>query len=446
MIWVAPVQVWPSSIGRRLSSGIGRLASAVGWPPLAVAVGLCLCAILAGCMAPAQLTPSEPVARAKALMRTGLYEQARQMLETWLVVHPDDQLGLLVLGAVFEGLGHTDSAQTLYASLAAAGLPNKASKRVNGRMLALARQERLAYAKLAIASERELSTQPPTPNTIAVFPFRYVGGRDDLEPLARGLSHLIVSDLGRLRIRILLERQQVQLIVDELKLAESDRVDPATAARSGRLMSAEHVIQGTLLSLPGGEQINLSATAVITTTGEVAASGAATDDLQAVFDMEKDVLRQLLSRMNIQLTPAELARLLEQPTSNLLAFLAFSEGLADEDRGDFRSAARSYRRAAAIDPNFAEAQQRASDAEDMEQAQDLTLVQMAGLLDAPKVSAGFLADNLNHVMPSGMETSEEIQTSKGSKAPSGNDGRGEVGGSDRIVRTGLLGVRVKRPR
>ena len=379
-------------------------------------------------------------------MRTGLYEQARQVLGTWLVVQPDDQLGLLVLGAVFEGQGHTDSAQTLYASLGNAGLPSRASKRVNGRMLVLARQERLAYAKLAVASERELSTQPPTPNTIAVFPFRYVGGRDDLEPLARGLSHLIVSDLGRLRIRTLLERQQVQFIVDELKLAESDRVDPATAARSGRLMSAEHVIQGTLLSLPSGDQINLSATAVRTTTGEIAASGAATDDLQAVFNMEKDVLRQLLSRMNIQLTPAKLDRLMEQPTSNLLAFLAFSEALADEDRGDFRSAARSYRRAATIDPNFAEAQQRASDAEDMEQAQDLTLVQMAGLLDAPKVSTGFLADNLNHVMPSGMETSEEIQTSKGNKAPSGNDGRGEVGGSDRIVRTGLLGVRVKRPR
>ncbi|MFQ5704009.1 MAG: CsgG/HfaB family protein [Gemmatimonadales bacterium] len=439
-----PVRVLPTC-ARDLPSASERSIKTLAKPSFSVATVACLCTIVTACVAPPAVTPSAPVADAKSLMRLGRYDEARQTLGNWLVDHPDDQLGLLALGAVFEGLGHTDSAQNLYIHLGSTGLPNRASRRVNGRMLALAREERLAYAKKAVAREQELSTQPPTPNTIAVFPFRYVGGREDLEPLARGIAHLIVSDLGRLRIRTLLERQQVQFIIDELKLGESDRVDTATAARSGRLIGAEHVIQGTLLSLTGDQRLDLSAAAVRTTTGEIAAIGSATNALDALFDMAKDVLRQILSRMNIQLTPAEVTLLLERPTSNLLAFLAFSEGLGDEDRGDYLSAARSYRRAAAIDPGFTEARQRASDAQDMNQAQDLTLTQMASLLDAPPVSAGFIADNLNHVMPSGMETSDDIQTSRGNKAPSGGDGRGEVGGGDRIVRTGRLGIRVKRP-
>jgi hypothetical protein len=63
--------------------------------------------------------------------------------------------------------------------------------------------------------------------------------------------------------------------------------------------------------------------------------------------------------MGIALTPAEQRAIAERPTADLQAFLAFSRGLEADDQGRFTEAAQFYQQAAARDPSFRAAKERA---------------------------------------------------------------------------------------
>jgi len=185
-----------------------------------------------------------------------------------------------------------------------------------------------------------------------------------------------LSKVGRLR---LLERERVQALVDEMKLSDEGRTDPVTGARSGRLLRAERVVQGSLQEVPASGQLKLDADVVNTETAGVQATGSASDRLQQLFDMEKQVVMQLLQRLNITLSPAEQRALSERPTADLQAFLAFSRGLDAEDRGDYQAAEAAYNEAVARDPNFRAAKERRDEMVRVASAASLPPQQFAGL-------------------------------------------------------------------
>ena len=84
------------------------------------------------------------------------------------------------------------------------------------------------------------------------MPFRYTGSDTTLRPLERGLAAIVVTDLSRVRRLRLVERERLQVLLDELQLAASGRVDPASGARSGRLIGAGQVVQGQFAEVPSG--------------------------------------------------------------------------------------------------------------------------------------------------------------------------------------------------
>jgi hypothetical protein len=73
----------------------------------------------------------------------------------------------------------------------------------------------------------------------------------------------------------------------------------------------------------------------------------------------------VIEDMGIELTPAEQEKIQRLPTQNLRAFLYYCTGLAQEDAGDYAQAARSYLRAAELDPEFSWAVQKAEVMEDL---------------------------------------------------------------------------------
>jgi hypothetical protein len=153
----------------------------------------------------------------------------------------------------------------------------------------------------------------------------------------------------------LLERVQIGVLLDELKLGETERVDPATAARVGRLLRAERMVQGTA-SIPTGGPVQLSA-AVVTGAGVVRPVGQVTGPFPRLLELEKQVVFDLAAQLGIELTEAERQRILSQGPKSLAAFLAYSQGLDDLDRGDYAGAARNFGAAAQADPSFQAAQQ-----------------------------------------------------------------------------------------
>ena len=390
--------------------------------PLALAA-----ALLAGCAAGTganQVAPNDmPALEAQAAQRptdgvlltklgVAYYGQknwvrARDVLNAAVVLDRSNYRGLVYLGLTYEELGQLDSARASYtqARLRARGDRHRAE--LDNRLMLLTHKEIQVAARAALAQESTLSQTPPEENTIAVFPFRYLGTNEDLRPLERGIAQLIVADLGKVRILKLLEREQVQALVDEMQLASSGRVDPATGARSGRLLRAQNVVQGSIQE-PSATTIQLDANAINSLTSDVSATGSAGGPMEQLFDAQKQVVYQLLDRLGIRLTPAERTSLEERPTKDLQAFLLYSRGLAAEDAGDFRSAAGYFTQAARRDPSFRDAGAHAATTQSMSSAASTPPDQLGGpaigdqgggppgsmreLADAINPSAGSIGD------------------------------------------------------
>ncbi len=409
------------------------------------AVVLPLAAVLAGCAAPGAPSPSGALAAGRAALAARQYAAARDAFHRWLDDHPADPRGRLGLAAAFEGLDQLDSARAVYTQLTGTKMPGDVRRALAGRLRLLARRELAEAARAAVANEAALSALPPTPNTIAVLPFRYLGGDPQLEPLGRGIAQLVVTDLSKVGSLRLLERQAVQQLLDELHLTAAGLVDPATGARPGRLLRAERVIEGSIQQSPDGQRLRLDGSAVTTATATVAAAASADDRLRQLFDMEKAVVFQLLDELGIPLTDAERERIAERPTASLQAFLAFSRGLGAEDEGDFPGAVRAYRAAERLDPSFQLVTQHASGVGEMIQARRVSLGGVATMLDPPSGALPLLTDQLNDVMGSGMALAERGDEVPGSGPPGSRDPGADVGGQDRLGGIGQFVIIVRRP-
>lgn len=95
----------------------------------------------------------------------------------------------------------------------------------------------------AVAREQEVVSSPAEPGSIAVRAF-VNQGNDSYRAMAKGLAAMIIADLSKVPGLKVLEREKVQLLVDEAKLGDSGLADKTSAVRSGRLMRAEKVVVG----------------------------------------------------------------------------------------------------------------------------------------------------------------------------------------------------------
>jgi len=332
----------------------------------------------AGGMASPTVTPQDLVAleaeRARrpadpeVITRTGIayyqagnYQLARDILAMALALDPAAFTAAVHLGLAQEHLGDLSAARAAYAQAGAMRVSKAQRTQVENRLTLLDRRALADDARLAVAREREFAPVAPSPNTIAVLPFRYLGDDESLRPLERGITHLILTDLAKVDRLTLLERERVQAIADELGMGASGQVAPDGAARSGRILGAAHVVHGSVREGSSGGSIQLEANVVNTGDGAIGATGRGSDRLARLFDLEKQVVFELLDQMGIVPTPAERRAIGERPTADLQAFLSFSRGLEAQDHGDFEAARRFFDAAAVRDAGYSDARLRTAE-------------------------------------------------------------------------------------
>ena len=292
---------------------------------------------------------------AAALMAAGRCDSAVVVATAGEMLAPGEALGAMVVGGCQEKDGRYDLAYATYADFASRYPQARGIGAVRALGQLSLRAQAAQTAKLALARESTLTAQPPEPATLAILPVT-IAGDSSLQPLSRGLAEMLTSDLAMVRSLRLLERLQIGTLLDELKLAQSARVDPATAARVGRLLRAERMVQGVAAITLNGS-VRMSA-AVVRGDGTVRSGAQVNGTFKQLLDLEKQLVFGLATQLGIQLTDAERQRILRQGPKNLAAFLAYSQGLEALDRGDYRGAAAAFGAAARADPSFQAAQQQ----------------------------------------------------------------------------------------
>ena len=322
-------------------------------------VVVCACARTprAGSITPP--TPRDRFRLAAELAAAGRCDTAVVVATAAQALAPGDVRGPLVLGACQEQAGRFDDAIATYNAFAAEHPRARGVATLRAKAQLALRSAAEHTARQALAREAELANEPPQAATVAVLPL-VIAGDSSVQPLARGLADLITTDLAHIRTLRLVERLQIGMLLDELKAGQSERTDPATAARVGRLLRAERMVQGTATIPPvpptGAATIELSAT-VVTSAGVVRPVGQVTGPFRQLLALEKQVVFDLAGQLGIALTEAERQQILRQGPKSLAAFLAYSRALDDLDRGDYGAAARHFGAAARADPTFQAARQ-----------------------------------------------------------------------------------------
>lgn len=268
---------------------------------------------------------------------------------------PKDVLGPMVIGKCQEQDGRYDLAYATYTDFARRHPQARGLAGVRALAELALRAQATRNAKLALARESTLTTLAPEPSTIAVLPLT-IAGDSSLQPLSRGLAELLTTDLALVRNLRLLERVQIGTLLDELQLSASGRADTATAARVGRLLRAERMVQGVAAITENGP-VRMSAT-VVRGNGEVRAGAQANGTFKQLLELEKQLVFAIAIQLGINLTDAERQRILRQGPRSLAAFLAYSEGLEALDRGDYRAASSAFSAAVRADPSFSAAREQ----------------------------------------------------------------------------------------
>jgi len=268
------------------------------------------------------------------------------------VLDPREFPAVVYRGLAFERLDQVDSARQVYRQAIIRGVSGGERRELEGRLTVLDRRQLRNEIRAVLAREATLGTGEAPPRSLAVLPWAFVGSDSTLRPLERGIAHLLLTDLAKVSRLVLVERERVQVLLEEMAAGTNGRVDPATAARSGRLLGAAHVLQGVVRETADGRGVTLEAQVVRTRDGEVAATGRVSEGLTDLYAMEKAIVFQVLDQLGIPLSPAESREISERPRADLQAFLAFSRGLEAGDRGDWQAASTFFARAATRDPSL----------------------------------------------------------------------------------------------
>lgn len=301
-----------------------------------------------------------------AYFRANQLPDARAAFDTATERDPSNGIAAVYRGMTAEAQGDFPAARSSYQSFIAVARSRELKDMARQRLSLIGRRELEFQARLALSQEAQLSTTPPEPNTIAVMPFAYTGNNEEIKPLSRGFAQLVVTDLAKSRQVRVLERERMQAMLDEMHLGAGGQTDSSTAVRSGRLLRAARVVEGSLLEQ--GNALRADAEVVDVASTGVAGTAQGAMELNRLFDMEKAFVLDLFRSLGIELTPAERGALEQRPTQSIQAFLSWSRGLEAEDRGDFAGAQGFYDQAARIDPGFLGAQQSSAKASDMSAA------------------------------------------------------------------------------
>ncbi len=288
--------------------------------------------------------------------------RANQNMEQAYARDTNDPKTLYYLGLINEKLGRKQTAVRLFEQYSNAPSNSMYRSMMEGRYQWLVREIATDEIREMLAQEENLGPGNASPNVVAVFPFTYQGGNEQYAPIGRGLAEMTMVDLSKVRGLIVVERVRLQALLGELRLGQSEYVDPATAPRVGRLLEAGRLIGGAY-AVSNDEQIRVDATLWETQATAAPEFEAQTGALRNFFQFQKVLVFQLIDEMGIQLSPEDRQEIERVPTQNLQAFLAYSRGLERQDAGAYAEAAQLFRQAAQADPSFEEATTEAEQTE-----------------------------------------------------------------------------------
>jgi TolB-like protein len=139
--------------------------------------------------------------------------------------------------------------------------------------------------------------------TVAVLPFDNGAIMPDLAPLSKGIPGMMITELARnANIRVV-ERDNVQKILDEQNMGGSGRIDEATIVKIGKILGAKYMITGSFASDPG-KHLRVDVRCFNTETGQIIYTDFSSGTIDGLMDVVQTAAGKASTGMKLpQLQP-----------------------------------------------------------------------------------------------------------------------------------------------
>jgi TolB-like protein len=151
-------------------------------------------------------------------------------------------------------------------------------------------------AMCVCASPVRAADNPPV--TLAIFAFENnsIDSKERLEPLKKGIADMMTTKLSKVKSLKVLERQRMQVLIEELHLNETDLVNQSTALKIGKLLGARILMFGGYTSITH-DDFRIDVRLVATETGETLVAEEETGSVEEVLPMVKTLVQKITVAM-----------------------------------------------------------------------------------------------------------------------------------------------------
>jgi len=299
--------------------------------------------------------------------KTAHYDTARHFLSLAYSIDPEDPKTIFYNGLSLEFDRQDEQALEFYEKYPDVSKLSPYRNLLESRYVFLSRQLLREEMRKLVQQESELTDIPLNEKTLAVFPFIFSGQNTRYVPLEKGLTEMIMIDLGKISELQLVERVRLQALLDELVLIRTEYVDPIEAPRLGKLLGAGQIIGGSF-NIFENEETRVDATYWDIYHQKTPVSTGSSDVLSNFFQMEKNMVFQIIEEMGIEITEEQREDIHHLPTRNLEAFIQYSMGLEYQDRGQMEEALHYFNNAGQLDNSFSLAKEKANQISGLEGA------------------------------------------------------------------------------
>lgn len=202
---------------------------------------------------------------------------------------------------------------------------------------------------------KSLNSITPNPDAkrIAVLYFDNSSDDKSLDKLKKGLAAMIISDLSKVKMLNVIERDRIQEIIEEQNMNNTKSFDAATASKLGKLLGVEHILTGAYFELMGS--LRMDARIIDVETGKILKSEGIDGPASDFFALEKKLVWKLLSGLNIDLAVEEKQEVENNFSKEKISYevsLKYSEGLELMDAGKTTEAIQKFEEVIKAQPNF----------------------------------------------------------------------------------------------
>jgi TolB-like protein len=205
----------------------------------------------------------------------------------------------------------------------------------------------------SVAKDSLCQREDPGIKHIAVVDFRNNStvDHDKWEPMQFGMADILISNLKQLSNLKVVDRERVQMILDEIQVQQTEYFDDKTAVRVGKMLGVHVFVMGSFMQIDKNEMLILPKL-VKTETGEVLKSETIKGKPKELLKMLAQTAETVAGWLEVVVTKEEQKALHGSASESTQAALAYSRGVLYEDEAKYAAAREEYQKALAVDSTY----------------------------------------------------------------------------------------------